>query len=779
MFGGKKYFHFLVWILISAITISLIFHIFFRQNQDVGFSEIYFSELDSLPNEVVIGNEYNFSFTIRNLENEPSTYEHRSIVELFNLYDTTEGIYRCVSQQRKKVQLRWLEGNESVGTIFLIQKNNSNNAAFIYSDTDEYGSIDWPSYNIQFIYENVLGGGSFTIFFYYDDFIRYSITLNEEESEVELFYRNHNKTSFVKENVTFKEQNKVLINISNSLKLHINDRLVVDINSTDLINGEIGFRMDNSLVLLGNLIVYKISPVGVTLSRYIREYDIDNSLIIKKIEEFMASTKEDLYLIRNLLNLSEIKCNNNECNKLKSFLNNPQNIYTLNFNYSINETDTLRLLDDKQTTLLPSYAVTQNTTSTEIVWPFYNIKMNFQILVKPHTFIVSFTDFMIMLHNSNIFLIIHDNNATKIQRRVNPAEIGINELFIESENNNFIVYINNIPIFNFYKEIRLNKISLYTKNTFMIFDDIVVINEDKGCKNSFASKECRRVYVIAAEKSLSTEETSVLTQPLKLSVGLSLIPFLGATKIFDFETNESKLLPKPSIAQLINYEIEVNRSQFNENIPSERYSFDGKSALLVNLSNYSFRFNFNVLDGIRIIENSFYGNDRIEIAKLIINQPKNEVYLFTNFKGTLVKNTAYLNVSRYDTHKYELLFEQNKSIYYIDDKKIFEINGIDMSNGFFSISTYNTYADITDIVLFNRVPKKYIPFIISADPCNLRKIKEMIISKGSLYLDDEEHSTINQSFVINDDFDFGLVSVTLKQANRNDTEIHFWVLKNE
>ena len=109
MYSNNKNYNFLVTILLLAIGISLVFHIFFSQDTDEGFSELYFPDPNNLPNDVSLGENYSFSFSVRNLEAKPATYEYDAKIELFNLYDVTEGIYKCAARQRKKVGMNFLE----------------------------------------------------------------------------------------------------------------------------------------------------------------------------------------------------------------------------------------------------------------------------------------------------------------------------------------------------------------------------------------------------------------------------------------------------------------------------------------------------------------------------------------------------------------------------------------------------------------------------------------------------------------------------------------------
>src|SRR3989344_8814693 len=131
MLGENYTYKFLVTVLVSAIVVSLIFHIFFRRDADEDFSEVFFPFPNKLPNDVNVGENHSYTFTVRNLEGKPSTYDYYSKLELFNLYDATEGIYKCSAKKRKKVSLGWIEGNVTASNIFLLNKTN-NDALFLY-----------------------------------------------------------------------------------------------------------------------------------------------------------------------------------------------------------------------------------------------------------------------------------------------------------------------------------------------------------------------------------------------------------------------------------------------------------------------------------------------------------------------------------------------------------------------------------------------------------------------------------------------------------------------
>ncbi len=794
MLGDNKDYKFFVTILALAIITSIFFHIFFRQGTEASFSEIYFPFPDGLPNQVVLGQSYNFTFLVKNNEGKPATYGYSSKLELFNLYDTTEGIYKCVAQQRKKVLIGWLYANETNETLQSDNNKITGYASYspepfqspspttIYSQSDDYGRIDWDSYIIEYSYENLLGGGSFTTFFYNNDSVKYSFKIIYETSEVEFIYPEKGAVKSEKRKIDLNKQgHNIIINASgNTLRYKIDGQPLFNKSIHNLTDGKIGFRMDDSYILLGRMITYKDTPIQVTSSKYIREYDIDNSLIISKIEEYREASEEKYTLYRNLVNTTE-ECTVPECEALRSFLNNPQSPH---FNISImNETGVVSLLELNKATALPNYYITQNISASKLFWTNYTTRIYFQTFVKAHSFVISIDkSLMVVFHNQNMYFASKSEGNWAIHRRRSYVEIGVNELLLEAKDGNIVFYINKIPIFSFKKEINFKDVALYTKNTFVVFDDITVTNKDGKCRFNSISKDCKRAYSIESERRISSSgQLRIVTEPIKFSAGIALAPFIGVAGIFETgaQNTTTNRSARPSAKQLIEYEIEINRSLVNTNIPSEKYIFDGRNARLLNQTNYSFAFNFHLLEGVRLIETSFYDNTNTEISKFVINQPSSEVYLFTNHQGSVVKSTAVFNVSRYEGHKFEMAFDSDKTSYHIDNKKIFDIGGVDMSNGYLSISTYSTYADITDIRVYDQNLRRFIPYTINEDPCKLRKIDEIPIVKGPLYLGDNENKTITSGFSISKDFDYGKVSAALKQEAKNESEIHFWVVRDD
>jgi hypothetical protein len=596
-----------------------------------------------------------------------------------------------------------------------------------YTESDDYGNITWPYYTIQYTYTNLLEGGAFTTIFH-NDVPLYYFTIHEDSSEIEF-----NNSIWKKVNLT--ANNKVLINATDGLKYYLNDELIFNESIDMPTDGKVDFQA-TTLPSVNNLVVYKDSQIEITKAQYIREYDIDNSVILKKVEEL----REDIHLLRHEINISD----------------------NIGSNLTKDYTELDVLSGVVSTGNYQSQSYIQNSTAEPLSWKNYTMRMDFQPYAQYHTFLLSIDGLMILFHNSNVYLY----DKSDFRKIESPVVDGPNQLTLNAQDNNITISVNDVDLFQIKKPINFTNISIYSKKTVMAFGNIILTK--KGC----SKQNCRRVYVVDSERPItSRRDLKATADPELISTGLEVNPLLGIAAIFqgyyplnttnDYYLNDT----------FIDYDIELDPSLINEDIPSEEYLFDGQNAQVRNMLNYSFSYTFSLLEGAGLLETSF--NSPEKIVSLIVSQSDNRSYLFTNTDG-LVRRTAQVNINPETRHRIDVVYENGKSNFYIDGRKIFENIAIDLSNGFFSISALNTHFSIMNINLLDRSTKVNVPFSIDADPCRLRKIKEISLDNSYLYLDVDEKATFSKQFLIDEDFDFGKVSVVMP-----DKEIHFWVINND
>jgi len=687
-----------VYILVSAIVISILFHIFTYQ-KDEGFSELYFN--GNLPNYIDTNKTYDFSFTVANHEESAETFSYEAKVELYNLYDVTEGIYKCSAKNRKKVEMKWL-GNET-----------------LYTESDDYGRIEWPHYSIQYSYTNLMEGGTFTTVFHNESPLYY-FTIHEDSSEIEF--------NGIRRKANLSASNNILINTTNGLKYYINDQLIFNESIDMPTNGWVDF---NSTIIpsVTNLVVYQDSPIQVVSGKYIRDYSIDSSVIMKKLEE----SNQKISILRHEINISD----------------NPD---------YYNDSELSILAGLNVSGIFESRAYIQNTTVEALPWANYTLRMDFQPYTQSHNLLVVIDDIKILFSNSDVYLY----SGSNISKAKSPVVMGANQLLLNSNDDNIEISVNNQPLFTIKKQIRFENISLYTKKTLMAIGNILVT--EKGCNK----QSCRRVYSVESERSITQRrDLKATSNPEEISAGLGVNPLLGIAAILSGYTPQNESAPS------LDYDIELNPSVINENIPSEDYVFDGPNAAVNNKGNYSFSYTFSMLEGAGLLETSFHDTSGKKVATLILNQPENSSFLYTN-TDQISRSTATLDMDIASRHRIDFVYESGKLDIYINGKKIHGNIQADLSNGFFSISTLNTHFLISDITFFDRSTRERVPFSTNEDPCRLRKIEDISLGKEYLYLNNGENASIAKNFTIKNNFDFGKVSV-----NMTDKEIHFWVIRND
>jgi len=857
-------FKFFVTILIAAIIISIIFHIFFVDRAPVSFTELYFPEPDSLPNEVLTGTPYNFTFVIKSNELKPTTYDYTSRMELFRLYDVTEGIYRCVSRQRKKVNFDWMEGNASTGISLLAGSDEVLNSAqqssllvpqalelgdqaensapsnqddetysgFFMSQTDDYNWIDWPNYNLEYVLTDAMDAGNFTTIFHDKGKIKYTITMSKPNGEVMLSYLNGTDLIKRTERVLLSSNNDVHIIYKGTLQYYLNRELVFNESVPDATAGKFDFRFDNDYFILNRLLLYKDHAIEVTSPQYVKEFDIDNSLIFERIKNLsLASSFDILYNSENVN--YPYTCNDSSCREVIDYISGPGSSFGLTvLDYWPAANDVIAMADTGENTFnIPSVFITQNTTPEALGWKNFTIRLSYQLFVRKHAIIYNFDDQVyLLLHDSNMYFFVKRGDAanpvTKAYWRRNPSSVGVNELSVESKNGNMIFYVNRRPLINFETDIPMQKVSIATKDSFNVFSDLVMSKNSPECRRLVASSECRRIFRTASERRLvAPSSTSAVSQAVVISSDLKASPYLQILGAFALGTsimegdagnlgladeasglnqtlNGTSALPlnatdsnfsmpaqdaagsldrqqldTSNTLEILSYDINVNTSIINEDIASEKFVFNGPTAVLKNATNYTFSLNFNPLEGLGLLEISFYNENGL-LTNFIIYQPEKTAYLFRNYQGTILQDKVFANVTWNNTYNFKIDHKANKTVYSLNYKKILEFDDFDVSNGFFAMATYYTYYELRDLKLDISDLNRVVPFKIDRDPCALKKTEEIIMGQNSLYLSPGENTTVFNSFEINQDFDYGLATVTLRPEQKNETEIHFWVIKN-
>ena len=799
-------FRLLLTLAIIAILVSLVFHFFFVKNIAVDFTEIYFPEPDSLPGDVYLGQDYNVTFVVRNAGQNPTTLDVDAKIEFYKLYDVTEGIYKCVARQRQKAMLQWVQGNKSTfeylfaGPYDIEPEQAQIPKAFI-TESSDYADIDWPYYTITYRFKEVLQSGNFSTYFHDNGTLKYAFVIYPGDPSIEAVYKSNG--SIVSEwkslNLTpLKADNSVEIRYNETMSYYLNGEIVFNFTPDNATIGRPDFKAEDNIVVLGSLLMYKETPVEITEAGDIREYSINNKIILGIIENLSQEVNTDVPLFRQE-QYYYFECPNDECDSLKAYLDGNYDVYKFNNHFgNASEENILGMLTPLEEQVYQSYYLSSNGTAKELDWENFTLRLSWQTFSRQKTFLLSLkNNLSILIRGTDIYVITNNETESVAYKVSNELEESApNELMIESWGGKLVFYMNKRPFHRINWKLSVGDFEMKVSNSFVIFSDIVVFNDQPGCKRISIDQACRIVYRQSTGRQLvQARPIRAVTTPVEISAELTMALFLAVGEFFQDEAatsreyagggNETGIVgtlpyqqPGLTIADLLDYEIDIDASLINENIPSEKFVFAGPTAQVSNFENYSFSYSFYLLEGLGLLDTSFFQDDRLLLSVIISKQAK-EAYLFRNLYGTLTKDTASLNLTWNDRNNFDFVKEMNETTIYINRIPLFAFSEPNVSKGYFGISSYNTYVELTGINLFNKERQRRIQFNIDKDPCSLKKVGEVQMTKDSLYLGGGEAQSYHSTFRPEGDFDYGKATFTTTNEQGNQTEIHFWVIRHD
>lgn len=789
MFGGKDDYKFFVIVLSAAIVISLIFHFFLTPNEDVGFSEIFFPEPDSLPNKIFPGEEYSFAFTVHNLEGIPETYTTTSKVELYNLYDVTEGIYKCVSNQRKKLYLKMEAGNESTQDFYTTNLTSGKKGLHYLTFTGQEGKITWPHYTVEYRFTRAFdeGGESFTTVFHDEGDIKYAITYLEPSHEVILTYKEGNITKQERKRPRkIREANDITIQVNGTLTYKFNRETLFSVEGIVAEPGVIDFRMDELYGYVSNYRSYQDSPIEVTRFDLVKTFDVSNKVVGEEVKKIKQKALEAITLERATLNVT-VPCKEEWCVSLQEYVNDPGNVYRHEIPLKKNsEERILSIIDTGTEEVFPTQAFVPNETLPSLEWDDYQLELKIQTFTLKSTILVVFDEnFKVLFFNENVFVISLDGEFMRVTRQENPLQIGVNVLKVESNGGNLRVLVNKIAIYEGTEDIAFQNTALYTKNTFANFGKFEMINKDDECGRADNTQECKRTFKIGSSRlqpvRSSQAPVKVTSSPLLPVVGVA--PFVGVNDILGFEdtqdVNETFLAQQLTARELLEYDIPLDLSSIDEDIPSSQFVFNGENALIRESENYLFRFNFHILAGLGLVEVAFYSLEGNKTFSMLLHQQEGKIYTLHYLDGLVDLKETAANLQGKNEKSFRAEYKENVVISLGRDQ-LFNLTGVDLSSGYFTLSTFHTHLQNRGLSIEDRWNNKRINLRAETDPCKLRLVDELVLGEDTLFLDHDEYLSETYTFNLSGEFDYGLVSVELEETvDKDESEIHFWVINNE
>lgn len=758
-------------ILIIGILISSFSVYFFRNviyGQKIDFTELFFTEPDLIPNDVYINQTYVYGFGLNNHESNTINYSLSVKTELYNLYDFYENRFNCMSKYRKKVFLDWT--NVSYKSVLT---NNDNHFEHLYvHPTNEVNN--WTQYTMTLLLPPPIGKGKLAIKFSNSTDLKYSIIIDNKENKM---YFND---ILVSENLDFNHLNNWLnIKVTDiKITISLNDDILLDSGFFRGTNGFLSFESVDAYFRLQFFTVYQYSHIEIPDRGNIIEYAIEDQFLTRKIIDIQQSRQKIVRLSRTWLTYNEtIDCDIEPfyCR----YFDIPNDI-----SFNLKDTNISRF-SEKIPVVDAGYNIKYISKMSSINWSNFTISFAHRTLSqgsKGHLILDFSEKWGIMITRNNSYFIERENNSIRIDEIRNPRKFNSsNDIINISIEEGFIsLFINEKNIFS--KKAPLDYtngyFTIYEKNEYFSLDPINIKKIDPICQDPdyFGFCEVSLLTVYRQQvASFDNPDYTIEYEPNIKSVASSLFaPLINNTimnislKSNNVSNNTINDLIKPIFNE---FKFDID----NEFIPNERIIFD-KSLQFKNSSSSSLDYSYYNIDGAGIMGLGVLDKYGQELISMHVIPNKNEVYIY-NLQDGKQKNWTIKKIFETTEHSLRIVNDENTH-FYIDNSLVFNIKDTHIFSGTFFIESLNTYSYFGDVHYQNSGIKRTL--FLKQDPCEF-KLTYQSIKNENIILNPEESKIFTENLVINQDFDFGKVSVTILggQSNNDTQEIHYWFKRKD
>ena len=495
----------IVSLIIGIIITIIVLKITFEPEEH--FTEIYFENHENLPEKVKLNNEYAFSFTLHSLENSSKNYGYESKIELYNLYDITEGTYRCLGKFRDKIRLKWelgeLMDNNTYLTIKNILNDNQDNGLIKNAYTKTVGGFDletigWDKYNIDFSYQTIDGLGYISLIFMDEaGNNKYALVLSESKNKILFVKFDNNKMMINKKDYELAAGRgyRVAVNAEkNRANVYINEQQIFSIKDVNLKNTKIGFETRNTYAYIRPLSVFKYN-YNLKDPSTVKEYDIDENVLTSEHNK-LVDMKID-YL------------------KLKTFTDENSSLFVNNVHEWIN-------LDNEKYSYNQSYKIKsyENKNEENVGWTKYTFGYDYETIQGDGELMALFEDlngqfkygFLVIEKTNETFFLRAMDEKLKFNKKTIPITAGKHNVRITVNKNNVETYFDNNLIFNLsdLTDYTNGKIGFELKNTNAVIEEVYAQNENINYSDPTVYVKYKKKYGI--EKSKLAEADMKLIQ---------------------------------------------------------------------------------------------------------------------------------------------------------------------------------------------------------------------------------------------------------------------------
>ncbi|MBN1502122.1 hypothetical protein JW930_01140 [Candidatus Woesearchaeota archaeon] len=761
--------------LVLGVFISIGF-LYLTKPEASYFSELYYLDQENLPNQIELDRNYNFAYEINSRENKTETYEYETVVELFRIYDISEGNYDCFSEFREKLYYQWLPANESNYSIIgVMQKDDLYNDFYTVQDTDYNNrEIKEEEYSLYLEYESGYGMGQFNIVFGNGTSRKFALILSESDNTTYFIFWNSTINTTVTKVVNLTGDDKHIVEIrinQGRFSVFVDSNLVLSQDSLyfsdripDYTGGRFTLESRNSYYSIRRMQLY---PGGKAIDvllqgnklldyqRKISEMRSDYIDIVSKGISEKHGYNTSLKYFLNISSPSEISVTGHEFGELNitsQVSEHDEGVYPLIYQWADIEYE------------LSSYPtnVFETTENSPINFTNFTLSFDFQTSYGEQQLMLYFYDqdnntkysFLVNQQKHALFFLEYTPDAIKVTYKKHQLNTLPHTVLMNFTESNLDIIIDKKPVLHLDNITSIfSDISFEAKNTYIYIDDIRIVNRDPNCDSKTFLGKCLKSYRTDTRRGVSVYQ--------EVDVGFK------ETLIRNISADEQLVLdlPLPPLAKTD----ESVMQEYNPYIKDTSFMFNGPSARLQAMSNYTFSMNYLTLEGLGVVSVGFKDINDSDAFKLVLSDKTDEALLITK----TVNRTIQSNLTEGEWNIIQINYNNGITKLIQDyNTELFVTNKLNLSNGYFFITTQNTYANFRGVQLRDNSLNLIRRYNLEENPCEMRLIFEKILDKREIVLYPNEKYTAHNNFTINTSFDFGKITTNLLNKNQS---IHFWL----
>ncbi|MFH0874998.1 MAG: hypothetical protein V1859_03610 [archaeon] len=760
----------IIGIIIASVAVY--YFRFYLYGKIDSFSELYFPKPDDLPNWVKLGDEYNFSFTIKSDENQSTNYTYLTKIELFNLYEDVEAKYGCLAKYRSKIYLDWTNETDNFSVINAEQRIPEISPMIVHPNFEK--KISWINYTFETSLSPVSKIGSLAIYFKNETELRYSI----------VFDLYNNKTIFNNKPFLgadlFSGNNKIKIEVRNqTIGLYVNSKAVFTQNSKDLHDGQFGLETKDNYIVIQGFRVYKDTPVVIPDRDTIWDYSIESNQLFNRIYEIRNLRSRSISLQRKHVPWNETI----DCVKEPfycEYFDLPNDI-----SFYLDDTNLTRVVeripvtDEEINYKLDALDI----NNSAINWTEFSISFSHSTIPigSYGAIILKFEDkWAVMITSNNSYYIRPSEGKTVIDEIRNPnnytkyqIDAYMDSPLINVTGGNITLYINKQFIFsrNAPSDYTFGTPAVFMKNSFFNVEPLTVGNLDPLCSDQTNFMLCEIIF----DTGLRRRQSTVQQNEFRIDFDDPSVEQSEEIEKINSSINETQNKNITFIRRS-----NINTPVYNNFIPDRRLVLNTPGTRIINSTSFGLDYTYSSLDGARIAEIGLLDLAENEIASMLIIENQNTI-LTTYFNGKqYVTESIYQYINKTVSHTPGFSVTEQNITFLFDNKRVKVIKHNNITSGMLYLASRNTYLELGNIHYSRGNSTRTLNF--DNNPCEF-KLVHSAVDNNTMQLMPGQSATLSKSFNITRDFDYGKVSVELFGSggilSNESLEIHFWIMRDD